>query len=260
MSLNKLILLALILFCAIPKAGFAEKVESVKVVHVVVALCDNTYQGIVPVPAAIGNGQDAANNLYWGCAYGVKTFFKKDKNWQLISSEIDPEPKILERVVFKSGNTWLVADAYDGQYIKQATIDFLDYAAGHNPQTIKAGENNIEIGGSANLICYIGHNGLMDFELDSYPAPANKDKRDVAIYACMSKSYFSDAIKTGGANPLIWTTNLMSPEAYTLMAMTEAWKAGKDGPAIKAEVAKAYNKYQNCGLKGASRLFATGWQ
>lgn len=51
-----------------------------KVVHVVVALCDNKYQGIVPVPAMIGNGQDPSNNLYWGAAYGVKTFMKKQHN------------------------------------------------------------------------------------------------------------------------------------------------------------------------------------
>ncbi len=35
-----------------------------KVIHAYVALCDNLHQGIVPVPKAIGNGQDAANNLY----------------------------------------------------------------------------------------------------------------------------------------------------------------------------------------------------
>jgi hypothetical protein len=47
------------------------------VIHVFVALCDNKYQGIVPVPAKIGNGQDPLNNLYWGAAYGIKSFFKK---------------------------------------------------------------------------------------------------------------------------------------------------------------------------------------
>lgn len=43
--------------------------------HVIVALVDNAFQGIVPVPAKIGNGDDAFNNLYWGAAFGVKTFF-----------------------------------------------------------------------------------------------------------------------------------------------------------------------------------------
>src|SRR5262245_57039506 len=52
-----------------------------RVVHVLVALCDNENQGIVPVPAAIGNGEDPPKNLYWGAAFGVKTFFTRSKNW-----------------------------------------------------------------------------------------------------------------------------------------------------------------------------------
>ena len=48
--------------------------DSVKTIHVFVALCDNRYQGIVPVPASIGNGQDTKNNLYWGAGYGIKAF------------------------------------------------------------------------------------------------------------------------------------------------------------------------------------------
>ena len=40
-----------------------------KTIHVFVALCDNKYQGIVPVPESIGNGQNARTNLYWGAAY-----------------------------------------------------------------------------------------------------------------------------------------------------------------------------------------------
>ena len=46
-----------------------------RTVHVFVALADNQSQGIVPVPAKIGNGEDPENNLYWGSAYGIKTFF-----------------------------------------------------------------------------------------------------------------------------------------------------------------------------------------
>ena len=40
------------------------RIEGEKIIHVFVALCDNKYQGIVPVPKAIGNGQYPANNLY----------------------------------------------------------------------------------------------------------------------------------------------------------------------------------------------------
>lgn len=38
--------------------------KNTKTIHVLVALCDNKYQGIVPVPEKIGNGQDPDQNLY----------------------------------------------------------------------------------------------------------------------------------------------------------------------------------------------------
>ena len=45
-----------------------------KSIHIFVALCDNKYQGIVPVPAKIGNGQEPNANLYWGCGYGIDSW------------------------------------------------------------------------------------------------------------------------------------------------------------------------------------------
>ena len=63
------ILLLLVVLCS------SSKFHAQRVIHIVVALCDNQYQGIVKVPAGIGNGQDARTNLYWGAGYGVKTQF-----------------------------------------------------------------------------------------------------------------------------------------------------------------------------------------
>ena len=71
-------------------AASAEK-NSVTVIHVFVALCDNIHQGIVPVSATLGNGDDPARNLYWGAAFGVKTFFTKSKDWQLIDCRPGPD-------------------------------------------------------------------------------------------------------------------------------------------------------------------------
>ena len=45
------------------------------VAHVVVALCDNESQGIVPVPARLGDGDSPQSNLYWGAMYGVRGWF-----------------------------------------------------------------------------------------------------------------------------------------------------------------------------------------
>jgi hypothetical protein len=97
-----------------------------RLIHVFVALADNQHQGIVPVPAALGNGDDPAHNLYWGAAFGVRTFFRKSAEWKEIA--IVPHFKIfiLERSIFqeKTGRVLLVADAYRGSEIKQALTDF----------------------------------------------------------------------------------------------------------------------------------------
>jgi hypothetical protein len=61
-----------------------------RVIHVLVALCDNENQGIVPVPAHLGNGDDPARNLYWGAGNGVKTFFSKSKDWQKLIESQNP--------------------------------------------------------------------------------------------------------------------------------------------------------------------------
>lgn len=84
-----------------PPASLSGRYDTAtRTIHVMVALCDNRYQGIVPVPAKIGNGQDPAGNLYWGCAYGVRTFFRKSKSWILVGSRKGRGP-VLERLVFR---------------------------------------------------------------------------------------------------------------------------------------------------------------
>ncbi len=63
------------------------QLKAQKLTYTVVALCDNKFQGIVPVPAGIGNGDSPRTNLYWGCGYGVSTYFKKSKDWVLIKKK-----------------------------------------------------------------------------------------------------------------------------------------------------------------------------
>jgi hypothetical protein len=101
-----------------------------RTIHVIVALCDNQYQGIVPVPKYLGDGDNPATNLYWGAAYGVKTFFKRSEKWKLLSENLKPTSAILERCVFQYDGVVLVADAYRGREIKTAIANFFSYAAG----------------------------------------------------------------------------------------------------------------------------------
>lgn len=232
-----------------------------RVIHVFVALCDNKNQGIVPVPKAIGNGQDPANNLYWGCAYGVKGYFKKQAAWQLVSTTKNVSKEILERCVFrnKAQNVYLVADAYDGANIRECTVDFFKASAGRNNQRLVTGTDTLGIGGSANLVAYTGHDGLMDFQLSDYPTALNDHTRETIILACISQRYFAAGIRQSGARPLLWSTGLMSPEAYTLEAAIAGWLAHETPAQVRQRAAEAYDRYQHCGVKAAARLLVTGW-
>ena len=181
-------------------------------------------QGIVPVSATLGNGDDPKTNLYWGAAFGVKTFFAKHKDWELISTTTaKPGAIVLERSIFKHRQRplFLIADAYQGKEIAQATSDFLEAAAGKPGETIKANGVELHTHGSAELVVYVGHNGLMDFKLAAAPQPRDDRHRKAIILACASKPYFASVLRQTGASPLVWTTNLMAPEAYILAAAIE---------------------------------------
>ncbi|HEX8127962.1 MAG TPA: hypothetical protein VF527_02595 [Pyrinomonadaceae bacterium] len=239
--------------------------NAMPVIHVFVALCDNVNQGIVPVSARLGNGEDPANNLYWGAAFGVKTFFSRSKDWKLIATIPNPQPAIIERVVFKHKRepAILVADAYRGSQIKQATIDFLEAASGSAGEAVNldAGATpiNFHIAGSARLVAYVGHDGLMDFSLPRHPRQKDDERRDAVILACASKNYFAAPLRQTGATPLLWTTNLMAPEAYILEKAVDGWIKKESGEQIRTRAAQVYHQYQHCGIRGAMNLFATGY-
>ena len=233
-----------------------------KTIHVFVALCDNIHQGIVPVPELIGNGKDIKNNLYWGAGYGVKNFFKnKTSDWVLISKIKSNNPIILERLLFKHAtkDIYMLADAYDGEKIQTCIEDFLKASNGQNVTNIKYDSLDINFGGDSDLLAYIGHDGLMEFSINiGYKEQVTK-KHDVIILACYSKEFFADEIKESKANPILWTTHLMAPEAYTLKSAIDGWVLNESGTQIEERAAQTYNKYQKCGIKGARYLFTTGF-
>lgn len=234
--------------------------DSIKTAHILVALCDNKYQGIVPVPAKIGNGQDPNNNLYWGAGYGVRTYFKKSKDWELLKqTKIDET--ILERLVFKhkTQNFYLIADAYDGKEIEQTTIDFLKSSSGQFKDTIHINDEVIGINGNANLITYIGHDGLMDFQLKNEFRNSDKKQRDVIILACYSKRFFGPLMQDNNVNPIVWTSHLMAPEAYIIHDALEGYVNNESNESIRNRAAMAYSKYQKCSLKAARNLLITDW-
>jgi hypothetical protein len=155
----------LLFLCCVPVFGQ----NAARTNHVFAALADNANQGIVPVPARLGNGEDSARNLYWGSAFGIKTFFTRSAEWKLISCSYRTKHEVLERCAFKyrARNVYLIADAYRGREIQTAMPDFLDSAAGIGRKVLEIQDGNqqpvaLAIRGGAQLIAYIGHDGLMD--------------------------------------------------------------------------------------------------
>ncbi len=175
----------------------------------------------------------------------------------------NPTVNVMERCVFKHrrADVYLVADAYRGDEIRQAILNFFDAAAGASPEMITLPSTGVTLSahGGSNLVAYVGHDGLMDFKLPLSARKKNDIHRDAIILACASKQYFADALHATGAHPLLWTTNLMAPEAYTLKAAVDGWIAGENGEQIQERAAIAYDKYQKCGLRGARKLLVTGW-
>ncbi|RYD74092.1 MAG: hypothetical protein EOP53_18935 [Sphingobacteriales bacterium] len=234
--------------------------SNTKTIHVLVALCDNKYQGIVPVPAKIGNGQDPANNLYWGCAYGIRSYFKNSSKWQLLKRFSIDSVK-MERVVFKHkvSGYYLVADAYNGKNIKDCTVDFLQSCSGKMKDSLNVNGTSIGINGNAMLLSYIGHDGLMDFKLTEKFINTDGRSRDAIILACYSKNYFAPYLQQTRTRPLVWSTHLMSPEAYTLHDAIESYIKKEPAENIRSSAAKAYSKYQKCSEKAAKGLLVFGY-
>lgn len=259
--IRRLWLVGASIFCILLSANAQN--SAIRTVHVFVALADNQHQGIIPVAAKLGNGEDPERNLYWGSAYGVKTFFTRSAEWRRIRCGQGPKSEILERCIFqhRAANVYLVADAYRGMEIRQAILDFLSSAAGDGVEALRVEETSAQLGvrGGANLVAYIGHDGLMDFQIAKYPHNKGDVHRDAVVLACASKQYSAEPVRASGAYPLLWTTGLMAPEAYTLKNALEGWISGENHEQIRDRAAEAYDKYQKCGARAAHRLFATGW-
>lgn len=226
-------------------SGVATAQTKLRVVHVFVALADNEHQGIVPVPAFLGNGDDPARNLYWGAAFGVRTFLKHAPEWKEILSFKQPNKFILERSIFKSqnGEVLLIADAYRGSEIKQALTNFFRAAAGIPDKEAALGGVvsgvAIQVPPVADLVVYVGHDGLMDFPLTVDFAGHSETHRSAIILACASRSFFRNLLRESGATPILWSNGLMAPEAYTLKAALEGWMQQESKGEIRKRAAAA---------------------
>lgn len=113
---------------------------------------------------------------------------------------------------------------------------------------------NNKVYGNSKLVCYAGHNGLMDFNLHNNYTNYDKQIRSTIILACYSKKYFAPLLANANIKPLVWSTGFMSPEAYTLHDAIDAYISNANAETICNKAASAYSKYQKCSFKAARNL------
>jgi hypothetical protein len=248
-TLRSIYLLSVLFFTVLPPCAAATPNTHI---YVIVSLVDNVSQGIVPVPAKIGNGDDPRNNLYWGAAYGVKTFLSKADGWQKLGCEQDISDTIMERCQFVwKDKLTVTADAYRGSRIDQAMLDFMKQAA--TPPNATKRE----------MVVFIGHDGLMDAQnqpiIERFPKHASHDKQAVVL-ACMSDEFFSGHLQAAGSKPVVTTFSFMAPEAYVLEAVARGFANQASEAELRNSAGTAYAKYQRISAKAGKSVFGANSQ
>lgn len=193
------------------------------------------------MPAKIGNGDDAANNLYWGTTDGFKSVFGRSKTWKLEKTEENPTAEILERRSYRhtSQDCVLVAEAWRGKNIHQCLEAFF---------------TNLHVR-SSDLTAFIGHNGLMDEPVSVSILDATAKPTDAIILCCISGSYFRPHLAALKARPVLTTEQLMYPGSFLLRDALEVWLRNGPRSEIRLAAAKAYATNQSISVKAAAGVF-----
>jgi hypothetical protein len=211
-------------------------------IHVFVALADNASQGIAPVPAKIGNGDAAEENLYWGNSEGFKSIFGRSKSWKLEKAEANPTPEILDRRSYRHADQdcVLVAEAWRGKNIHQCLESFFANLRDRR----------------SDLTAFIGHNGLMDSPVAVSVLNPGTPSTDAIILCCVSGSFFKPHLQALQARPVLTTEQLMYPGAFLLRDALEVWLRKGSRPEIRMAAARAYAANQKISVKAAAGVFS----
>ncbi len=247
------------------KAGLYDKIKNDEalVVHIFVPLCDNDNQGIVPTTKSLGDGLNLKTNLYWGAGYGMKTHFKRRKDWKLVYQQFDTDSNILERVVFykvysNKAKVYLIADGYRGDRMEQCLEDFFKSLAGIKRDSLNIENSYVDISSQADLLIFNGHNGLMDVDMELI---YNEDNvyRDAAVISCVSYGYFENYLKCLKAYPLVTSVSFLPPEAYVAEGLVNSWALMKTNDEIRLAAGDAMYKAHKKSQKAMRAMFKTGW-
>lgn len=235
------------------------------VAHVLVPLCDNEHQGIIPTSPKIGDGLKPNSNLYWATSKGVKRYFSELADWKLLKSIENPKENVLERVIFykkfpNGAQVYLVADAYRGDKMPECLDDYFNSLSEHLKDSVVLDKITIPINGGADLIAFNGHNGLMDESTSFTKATAHTRPKDAVSISCASRGYFKPYYLQTNSFPLVHTTNLLYPGAFILEGILNEWAMLKSEKDCKIGAGNGYYKHKpKSGPNGSQNLFDFGW-
>ena len=222
--------------------------QTIRKALVIVSLADNRHQGIVPIKASLGNGQDPANNLYWGALYGVKSYFKRHKDFAVLAQPGEFQTGVLDQIT-------ITPTSHKGVKVEAVAIDGF-----HQKIAVSQFFNNITQTNTYDLVVFMGHNALMDFE---FKGPSKNIAQDVtlprrqkaAVIACQSKRFFNPLLSLTNADPYVMTNGNMAPEAYVLEGILNAWLKDESAKQAQDRAAERYAHFQKIPLKNAKWLF-----
>jgi hypothetical protein len=235
---------------------------------VVTTFVNLTYYGSCPPPD---------RNVHWGSGYGYSSFFSITQNAPFFHSRFpgwrfrqvhaqqrtdDPEQVAIFRAeVLLRGRAagsrdgrrvplYLVNLAWrDGEAGLRALREALLQGRGSFVFTTRAGVR-LDAVADARLIGWAGHNSLFDLPADELPELPATSERVVGTYAlgcctapvgrCAAVALLPH-LRGPGVVPLVFTSSLMTGEAYSFLGMVDALVRGLPLPAL---VQRANDEYQ----------------
>lgn len=245
-----LILLCLFIFAS----SYSEAQE--RQIRVFVALHNNKSPGAAKVDPKKGNGDEPAQNLYWGDSDGLSAYFKKSSKWKLIKTETKPSEIILERLTFQH-NTFkdvtLIAEAYRGSEMRQCLLDFFNTVhatewQGSIERSQAAAPKSVKV----EMIAFIGNNEIGQHLLPYFPFRL-KESRDAIFLTNFYNEFFS--VRPRLMNPVLTTQAQMYPGSFLLHDALEGWVRNESVAEIRERAARSYARNQKVPIEDGRAIF-----
>ena len=219
------------------------------------------------------NQQDPAHNLFWGNLYGHSALFEREREIrrELPFLSVTGYETTLQRTfaddpiavkVFgapvprdppsggRRGRLIIISLAYS--HMEQAVHDLvLHLKRGEIPAVLAKEPALAPLLAKSYVMGYWGHNvyygGVSIDDLETIETAPGDGPRGVFVVGCQTARWFPQKFLGGGIRPLLFTTTNMAPEAYIALALYDGLARGLDPPAIRRNVARAYQHYQKLG-------------